>query len=153
MDSLLLPMNCWVRPAVWTVGTEHKVAAVLLCEGSGGDYPGPADAGGADIVYLMQDPGVPSFPWISPGGSHCEAWSRRSLWRCSCPLLRQWAVPVAPRLAANLRTGLTADCTKLELRDNGLLIQTRPTFGGEICMPACSAPPATGPRWPRYGPR
>ena len=54
---------------------------------------------------------------------------------------------LAPRLAANLRTGLTADCTKLELRDNGLLIQTRPTFGG-----ACSAP-APGPRWPRYGPR
>ena len=37
-----------------TVGTEHKVAAVLLCE-EAGDYPGQLIAGGADIVYLMQD--------------------------------------------------------------------------------------------------
>ena len=39
---------------------------------------------------------------------------------------------LAPRLAARLHTGLSADCTTLELRDNGILIQTRPAFGGNL---------------------
>jgi electron transfer flavoprotein alpha subunit len=40
---------------------------------------------------------------------------------------------LAPRLAARLRTGLTADCTALSVnQDNGDLLQTRPAFGGNI---------------------
>ncbi len=39
---------------------------------------------------------------------------------------------LAPRTATRLRTGLTADCTQLELRDNGDLVQIRPAFGGNI---------------------
>ena len=38
-----------------------------------------------------------------------------------------------PRVAATLRTGLTADCTGLEIdTEKRLLLQTRPTFGGNI---------------------
>jgi electron transfer flavoprotein alpha subunit len=38
-----------------------------------------------------------------------------------------------PRVAAVLRTGLTADCTGLDIdTDRRLLLQTRPTFGGNI---------------------
>ena len=39
---------------------------------------------------------------------------------------------LAPRVATRLRTGLTADCTQLELRDNSDLVQIRPAFGGNI---------------------
>jgi len=39
---------------------------------------------------------------------------------------------LAPMLAARLETGVTADCTVLELDENGLLIQTRPAFGGNV---------------------
>lgn len=39
---------------------------------------------------------------------------------------------LAPRVAARLKTGLTADCTGLELREDGGLVQTRPAFGGDI---------------------
>ncbi|HCT65526.1 MAG TPA: electron transfer flavoprotein subunit alpha [Lachnospiraceae bacterium] len=39
---------------------------------------------------------------------------------------------VAPRVAARIQTGLTADCTMLEIDDKGLLRQTRPAFGGNI---------------------
>ena len=39
---------------------------------------------------------------------------------------------LAPRLATRFHTGLTADCTKLELRDNTDLVQIRPAFGGNI---------------------
>ena len=38
-----------------------------------------------------------------------------------------------PRVAARLRTGLTADCTALEIdKDTGKLLQIRPAFGGNI---------------------
>ena len=38
-----------------------------------------------------------------------------------------------PRLAKRLRTGLSADCVALEVdRESGLLMQTTPSFGGEL---------------------
>jgi len=38
----------------------------------------------------------------------------------------------APRVAARFRTGLTADCTVLDIKENTDLIQIRPAFGGNI---------------------
>jgi len=38
---------------------------------------------------------------------------------------------LAPRVAGTLELGLTADCTDLSIRE-GLLLQTRPAFGGNI---------------------
>lgn len=39
---------------------------------------------------------------------------------------------LAPRVAVRFRTGLTADCTFLDIKDNTDLIQIRPAFGGNI---------------------
>lgn len=39
---------------------------------------------------------------------------------------------LAPRLACRLNTGLTADCTQLEIDQNMLVYWTRPAFGGNI---------------------
>lgn len=39
---------------------------------------------------------------------------------------------LAPRVAARLKTGLTADCTKLEVKENTDLVQIRPAFGGNV---------------------
>lgn len=40
---------------------------------------------------------------------------------------------LAPRVAARMRTGLTADCTELSIDpDTKLLLQTRPAFGGNL---------------------
>ncbi len=38
----------------------------------------------------------------------------------------------APRVAARFKTGLTADCTILDMKENTDLIQNRPAFGGNI---------------------
>ncbi len=38
---------------------------------------------------------------------------------------------LAPRISARIRTGLTADCTSLDLKDRELMM-TRPAFGGNI---------------------
>jgi len=39
---------------------------------------------------------------------------------------------LAPRVAARLHAGLTADCTGLDIDDKRQLVQTRPAFGGNI---------------------
>ena len=39
---------------------------------------------------------------------------------------------LAPRVAARLRLGLTADCTELGIDEHRQLVQTRPAFGGNI---------------------
>ncbi|HEW91381.1 MAG TPA: electron transfer flavoprotein subunit alpha/FixB family protein [Thermotogaceae bacterium] len=39
---------------------------------------------------------------------------------------------IMPALAASLRTGLTADCTGLDIDKDGRLLQTRPAIGGNI---------------------
>ncbi|MDP4118114.1 MAG: electron transfer flavoprotein subunit alpha [Bacillota bacterium] len=39
---------------------------------------------------------------------------------------------LAPKLSTRFRTGLTADCTFLDVRENTDLIQVRPAFGGNI---------------------
>jgi electron transfer flavoprotein alpha subunit/NAD-dependent dihydropyrimidine dehydrogenase PreA subunit len=39
---------------------------------------------------------------------------------------------LAPRVAARLKLGLTADCTGLAIDDRRQLVQTRPAFGGNI---------------------
>ena len=39
---------------------------------------------------------------------------------------------LAPRVAARLGFGLTADCTELDINENGQLAATRPTFGGSL---------------------
>ena len=38
----------------------------------------------------------------------------------------------APKIAAEFKTGLTADCTFLDIKENSDLIQVRPAFGGNI---------------------
>jgi electron transfer flavoprotein alpha subunit len=50
---------------------------------------------------------------------------------------------LAPRVAASLEVGLTADCTGLSIKD-GLLLQTRPAFGGNIMADIIS--PSTRPQ-------
>jgi len=39
---------------------------------------------------------------------------------------------LAPRVAARFKTGLTADCTMLKMKENTDMVQIRPAFGGNI---------------------
>lgn len=39
---------------------------------------------------------------------------------------------LAPRISSALNTGLTADCTSLDINEKGQLAATRPTFGGNL---------------------
>lgn len=39
---------------------------------------------------------------------------------------------LAPKISSTLNTGLTADCTEMDINENGKLASTRPTFGGSL---------------------
>ena len=57
-----------------------------------------------------------------------------------------------PRVAARLKTGLTADCTMLEIEaETGNLIQTRPAYGGNIMASILS--PRTRPQMATVRPK
>jgi len=89
-------------------------------------------AHGADKVYLADDPAL---------ASNQEDLYTGELVR----LVREYRPEIVlagatslgrsfiPRVAAILKTGLTADCTGLEIdTEKRLLLQTRPTFGGNV---------------------
>jgi len=87
---------------------------------------------GADKVYHCADPIFEKF--------NDEPYSKLliNLIRDYKPeIVLAGATPIGrsfiPRVAARLRTGLTADCTALEIeKDTGRLMQIRPAFGGNI---------------------
>jgi len=56
-----------------------------------------------------------------------------------------------PRVAAELGTGLTADCTALAIDNEGHLVQTRPAFGGNIMANIMC--PSRRPQMSTVGPR
>lgn len=87
---------------------------------------------GADRVYLIEDEKLTEF--ID------EPYSRilsRLIKEHKPEIVLTGATVIGrsliPRVAADIYTGLTADCTGLEIDDeSGLLLQTRPAFGGNI---------------------
>ena len=87
---------------------------------------------GADKVYLSDDPAL---------SDHQEDLYTRELAKLIQEHKPEIVIAGAtslgrsfiPRVAAILKTGLTADCTDLEIEaERRLLLQTRPTFGGNI---------------------
>ncbi len=111
-----------------TLGTELGV----VCLGSGITETDRLIAGGADKVYLVDSPELAHNP-------------EEILARQLAELIQQHQPEIVlagatalgraliPRVAALVKTGLTADCTGLEIdTDNHLLLQTRPAFGGNI---------------------
>ena len=109
----------------------QRLAAVVL----GQDVKGCARelfAHGADTVYVAEDESLRHFR------EEAYASVLESMVREYCPEIVLFGATsmgrsLAPRLAGKLRTGLTADCTGLEIDpETGLLLQTRPAFGGNI---------------------
>lgn len=86
---------------------------------------------GVDCVYVYEHDGFAGFKadCYADAAADCIAQIRPSVVLIGAtPLGRS----LAPRLATRFHTGLTADCTMLDIRDNTDLVQTRPAFGGNI---------------------
>jgi electron transfer flavoprotein alpha subunit len=110
-----------------------RLVAVL---GEGTDAPDANDAllvaAGADLVIRCRDARL--------AANDAEVYARwiEGLVKERRPeVILYGATPfgreLAPNVAVRLRTGLTADCTVLDVdRERGLLQQTRPAFGGNL---------------------
>ncbi|MBC8384519.1 MAG: electron transfer flavoprotein subunit alpha/FixB family protein, partial [Candidatus Cloacimonetes bacterium] len=87
---------------------------------------------GADKVIVVDDPALESFVDQVYTEAFCQIAQKYK------PEIILTGASVTgrsfiPRVAVDLKTGLTADCTGLEIDDdNGGLLQTRPAFGGNI---------------------
>ena len=101
----------------------------------------PLIAYGIDRVYCTEDPRLEHYqtlPYARIACSAIEAHKPQVVLYGATPLGRD----LAPRVASEMRAGMTADCTDLEVRDvteprskevhEKLLLQIRPAFGGNI---------------------
>ena len=86
---------------------------------------------GVDKVFVYDHPEFKDFriePYTAAFCDFIEKEKPSSILVGATNLGRQ----LAPRVAARCRTGLTADCTVLEMKENTDLVQIRPAFGGNI---------------------
>ena len=87
---------------------------------------------GADRVYLVDDPSLKNFNDESYADIFVQLISR---YKPEIVLLgaTTYGRSLGPRVSSRLNTGLTADCTKLEIDpEKRILLQTRPAFGGNL---------------------
>ncbi|MDR1579334.1 MAG: electron transfer flavoprotein subunit alpha/FixB family protein [Synergistaceae bacterium] len=109
-----------------------KLTSVLIGDGVSESGLESLIARGADAVYAVQSPELKYFV--------CETYSRilEKLIREHEPAVFLAAATstgrtLMPYTAVKIRTGLTADCTELDIEEGtGYLLQTRPAIGGNI---------------------
>ncbi|RLC30499.1 MAG: electron transfer flavoprotein subunit alpha [Deltaproteobacteria bacterium] len=89
-------------------------------------------AHGADKVYLVDDENLAEYktgPYTTAVAAVIAKYKPAIVLYGATTTGRD----LAPRVAARIQTGLTADCTGLDIDpETGLLLQTRPAFGGNI---------------------
>lgn len=109
---------------------DHPVYALFM----GTDISHAADEllyYGVDKVFVYDDPALKHFR-IEPYTAVFEDFIEKN--KPSIVLVGGTSVgrSLAPRIAARCRTGLTADCTTLDVQENTDMDQIRPAFGGNI---------------------
>ena len=129
-----------IHPVVYElIGEAHKLAAKVgyrvNCVIVGGEETAENAKKllpyGVNEVFVYEHPGFDGFKadCYADAVADCISASKPS-----CVLIGSTACgrSMAPRLSTRFHTGLTADCTQLEMKDNTDLVQIRPAFGGNI---------------------
>ena len=119
-----------------------------------------AQAGAAEVL-LADAPELGQYTTEAYAWVLARAIRERQPWAVLLPAT-SFGRDLAPRVAARLGLGLTADCLGLELGREGALLQLKPAFGGQLrlssaapyprwlpCAPACCPITPRIPREPR----
>ena len=110
---------------------ETELTAVILGNGIA-KHGDTLIAHGADKVLVVEDPKLEQLHDLN----YTDAMAKMVEKHLPSIILlgaTSFGRSFAPRLAAKLSTGLTADCTVLAAdKEKGLLLQTRPAFGGNV---------------------
>ncbi|MBD3163893.1 electron transfer flavoprotein subunit alpha [Candidatus Woesearchaeota archaeon] len=108
---------------------DAKLAAVLITEKD--EFSKELISYGADKVYVIEDARLKNYD--------TEAYTKvvsESIKKYNPQIVLYGATHIgrdlAPRIARRIDTGLTADCTGLDITEKGELLQTRPAFGGNL---------------------
>ena len=108
--------------------------AVVLIGAEAGDKPAKLIAAGADIVYTVEGPEYADYTTDLYADAVCQLVKKYN----PSALMLGATVDgrdLAPRISARLNTGLCADCTAVEINEDGLVSWTRPALGGNIYAP------------------
>jgi electron transfer flavoprotein alpha subunit len=108
-----------------------ELAAVLLGSNLEDALAKDLIAYGTDVVYVVDRPELARFTDEAYGKAlvHLVREKKPEILIAGATSIGRSFIP---RVAASLQTGLTADCTELDMSDEGLLLQTRPAFGGNV---------------------
>ncbi len=110
---------------------QSGVSAVIVGEDVAGLSPILAQYG-ADKVYVVEDKRLEKYmnePYVKGVVEAIEVDNPDIVLFGATSIGRD----LAPRVSARVHTGLTADCTKLDIdEETGLLLMTRPAFGGNL---------------------
>ena len=110
----------------------HPVYAILICGSDEADkYATQALEYGVDKVFVYASDILKEFNlerYARCIEDFINKYKPNTVLYGGTPLGRS----LAPRIAAHFRNGLTADCTKLGMKENTDLIQVRPAFGGNV---------------------
>lgn len=131
-------VNAKVAPVVYELlgkGREladelgQELMCVILCDEA--EDPKDLISYGADKVYVISDKKLAVYNSETYANVLAD-FIRRTKPNIFLVGATNEGRELAPRTSTRLRAGLTADCTILESNDEGLLVQTRPAFGGNI---------------------
>lgn len=108
----------------------EKVTAVLLGKGVEGLCP-ELIAAGADRVLLVEHDLLKDYvtEQYAQAIAHILNTYKPEIFLLGATTIGR---DLGPRLSARMRTGLTADCTSLEINEDRNLLMTRPAFGGNL---------------------
>lgn len=87
---------------------------------------------GADKIYNVKNEKIASYMGIAEGVKKLAEEKEPEIFLIGATILGR---TIAPLISSGLETGLTADCTKLEIidyKDEKKLAPSRPTFGGQL---------------------
>lgn len=111
-------------------GQGGKLCAVILGYNTKSAQEAAA-ANDADIIYVVDAPQYQQFTtdaYYKTFVYMLEKYAPTTLMIGATPNGRDFG----PRIACHLKTGLTADCTALDLDESGNVAWTRPAFGGNL---------------------
>jgi electron transfer flavoprotein alpha subunit len=110
---------------------DYKVNCVMVGGPGAGEQAQKLVEYGADQVFVYEHPGFEGFKadCYADAVADCIAAQRPSSVLIGATALGR---SLAPRLSTRFHTGLTADCTTLDIKPNTDMVQIRPAFGGDI---------------------
>ncbi|WP_022668134.1 electron transfer flavoprotein subunit alpha/FixB family protein [Desulfospira joergensenii] len=110
--------------------TGGRVCAVLFGHDLD-EYVNEYIAHGARTVYVMDDPALKEYS-VETYSFLLAGLAREMKPEILLVGATRFGQEIGPRVAKQLETGLTADCIDLSIDEKGRLVQTAPSFGGNL---------------------